>query len=404
MNSLLGKRILLGVSGGIAAYKSADLVRKLRERGADVRVVMTRSACEFITPLTMQAVSGKPVHVELLDYKAEGAMGHIDLARWADVILVAPASANFMSRVAQGQADDLLSTLCLAASVPVMLAPAMNQQMWLNPATQRNVALLKDYQVTLLGPGAGDQACGETGPGRMLEPLELIDALARSFLSDRMSGLKLVITAGPTREAIDPVRYISNRSSGRMGYAVARAASEAGGHVVLVSGPTAIDPPEQVRHCPVVTAAEMHNSVMAEIDDAAIFIAAAAVADYCCNQAADKKIKKDNNELELLLKKTPDILSAVANRKLPPFTVGFAAETHSMSDYAQQKLINKKLDMIAANQVGENQGFDTEDNELEVFWSGGGVRLERAPKEKLARQLIHLIANRYREKNTAQAH
>ncbi len=404
MNTLQGKRILLGISGGIAAYKSADLTRRLREHGASVRVVMTRSACEFITPLTMQALSGQPVHVELLDYKTEGAMGHIDLARWADVILVAPASANFMARLAHGQADDLLSTLCLASSVSITLAPAMNQQMWQNPATQANVTLLRDRGVTLLGPATGGQACGETGPGRMLEPLELVDALARGFISDRLSGLKLVITAGPTREAIDPVRYISNRSSGRMGYAVARAAAEAGGNVVLVSGPTQLHQPERIRCQPVTTAAEMHDAVMREIEDAEIFIAAAAVADYRCSQAAIQKIKKDNDELTLLLEKNPDILAAVAARKLPPFTVGFAAETENLLNYAQQKLFNKKLDMIAANQVGMNQGFDTEDNELQVIWSGGSIKLERAPKDRLARQLIRLIADRYHEKNTTQTH
>ena len=404
MNTLQGKRILLGISGGIAAYKSADLTRRLRERGASVRIVMTRSACEFITPLTMQALSGHPVHVELLDYKTEGAMGHIDLARWADVVLVAPASANFMARLAHGQADDLLSTLCLAASVPVMLAPAMNQQMWRNPATRDNAAQLQNHGVTLLGPGTGEQACGETGAGRMLEPLELVEALARGFISDRLSGLKLVITAGPTREAIDPVRYISNRSSGRMGYAVACAAAEAGGNVVLVSGPTQLQLPERIHCLPVDTAAEMHAAVMAEIVDAEIFIGAAAVADYRCSQAANQKIKKQNQELTLLLEKNPDILAAVASRRLPPFTVGFAAETDNLLDHAQQKLINKKLDMIAANLVAENLGFDTEDNELQVIWSGGSTRLERAPKEKLARQLVRLIADRYHEKNTTQTH
>lgn len=404
MTNLKHKRILLGVTGGIAAYKSADLVRRLREQGADIRVVMTRSACEFITPLTMQALSGRPVHTELLDYSAEAAMGHIELARWSDVILIAPASANFMARLAHGQADDLLSTLCLAASVPQLLAPAMNQQMWLNPATQDNAHLLTSRGITLLGPADGNQACGETGPGRMLEPVDLIRHLNDVFQTKLLTAKKLVITAGPTREAIDPVRFISNRSSGRMGYAVARAAVEAGAEVVLISGPTSLELPDRVFCQHVVTARQMHDAVMNEIGDADIFIGAAAVADYCCSTIADQKIKKTDSFITLTLEKTPDILGEVASLPSPLFTVGFAAETEALLENARKKLINKKLDMIAANLVGDNKGFESEDNELQIIWKDGNIKLDHAPKEKLARNLVAIIAKRIHEKNSAQTH
>ena len=404
MNNLKHKRILLGITGGIAAYKSADLVRRLREQGADVRVVMTRSACEFITPLTMQALSGKPVHTELLDHSAEAAMGHIELARWSDVILVAPASANFMARLAHGQADDLLSTLCLAASVPMLLAPAMNQQMWLNPATQDNAQLLTSRGITLLGPADGSQACGETGPGRMLEPAELIKHMSNVFQTNLLTAKKLVITAGPTREDIDPVRFISNRSSGRMGYAVAQAALEAGAEVVLISGPSSIEFPERAICQHVVTAQQMHNAVMSEISNADIFIGAAAVADYRCNTVSAQKIKKSDSLITLTLEKTPDILGEVAGLMPSPFTVGFAAETEMLLENARKKLINKKVDMIAANLVGENKGFETEENELQIIWKDGNIKLDLAPKEKLARDLIAIIAKRFHEKNPAQTH
>lgn len=404
MNNLKHKRILLGVTGGIAAYKSADLVRRLREQGADVRVVMTRSACEFITPLTMQALSGKPVHTELLDHSAEAAMGHIELARWSDVILVAPASANFMARLAHGQADDLLSTLCLAASVPLLLAPAMNQQMWLNQATQDNAILLGSRGIHLLGPAAGSQACGETGPGRMLEPTDLIRYLNNVFQTNLLTARKLVITAGPTREEIDPVRFISNRSSGRMGYAVAQAAVEAGAEVVLISGPASIEYPDRVFFQRVMTAQQMHDAVMNEIRDADIFIGAAAVADYRCSAVANQKIKKSDSSITLTLEKTPDILGEVASLKPSPFTVGFAAETETLLENARKKLVNKKLDMIAANLVGENRGFETEENELQIIWKDGNIKLDLAPKEKLARDLIAIIAKRFHEKNPAQTH
>jgi len=395
---------LLGVTGGIAAYKSADLVRRLRERGAEVQVVMTRSACEFVTPLTFQALSGRPVHTRLLDHDAEAGMGHISLARWSDVILIAPASANFLARLAHGLADDLLSTLCLAADVPLLVAPAMNQQMWRAAATGENVRTLAGRGVTILGPGTGDQACGETGPGRMLEPVELVAAVEAQFHSDLLAGMKILVTAGPTREAIDPVRYISNRSSGRMGYAVARAAQEAGADVTLVSGPVALPAPDRVLRISVDTAEEMYREAMAGAVATDIFIAAAAVADYRCVRIADNKIKKQAAALSLELEKNPDILARVAGLSPPPFTVGFAAETEALEANARDKLKNKKLDMIAANRVGPGLGFDAEDNALDVYWQGGSQALEVMNKEKLARRLIRLVAKQYYAKHSDQAH
>jgi phosphopantothenoylcysteine decarboxylase/phosphopantothenate--cysteine ligase len=428
MNNLTNKRILLGVTGGIAAYKSAELVRRLREQGAEVRVVMTRGACEFITPLTMQALSGREVHTELLDHVTEsgqgGGMGHIELARWSDVVLIAPGSANFIARLAHGLADDLLSTLCLATTAPVVIAPAMNQQMWINIATQENIATLVQREIKIVGPAEGSQACGEIGPGRMLEPEQLILEASQIFSTGLLADLKIVVTAGPTREAIDPVRYITNHSSGRMGYAVARAAAEAGANVTLISGPVNIEPPHQVRHISVDTAEQMRDVVMSDIIESDIFVAAAAVADYRCADVAEQKIKKKSEDLSLLLRKNPDILAEVASLPRAPFTVGFAAETENLLDNARAKLQTKKLDMIAANQVGEGLGFNVDENELQVFWQAGNQdqkdqtrenqiikhqTLERAPKEKLARQLIKVIANHYYEKkstqnNTTQVH
>lgn len=395
MGILTNRRIVLGVTGGIAAYKSAELVRRLHDRGVTARVVMTRSAREFITPLTLQALSGQPVHTDLLDPGQEAAMGHIELARWSDAVLVAPASANFLARLAAGLADDLLATLCLAADVPLLVAPAMNQQMWRNAATEANVKILAGRGVRLLGPAEGDQACGEVGPGRMLEPAQLIDALEGVFRTDRLSGVNVLVTAGPTREAIDPVRYISNRSSGRMGYAIARAAQEAGAAVTLVSGPVALTPPERVRCIQVQTARQMHDAVLADAQTAQIFIAAAAVSDYRCSEVAEQKIKKSRSSLSLKLEENPDILGEVARLLHPPFTVGFAAETESLRENALEKLTDKRLDMIAANRVGEGLGFECEENALEVFWNGGAASLERAPKEKLARRLVQLVADRF---------
>ncbi len=407
MNNLNNKRILLGMTGGIAAYKSAELARRLRDQGAEVRVVMTRGACEFITPLTMQAVSGNAVHTELLDHAAESGMSHIELARWCDVVLVAPASANFIARLAQGMADDLLSTLCLATNSPIAVAPAMNQQMWNNAATQSNIATLTQRGIHILGPGEGDQACGDVGPGRMLEPDQLIQATGQIFATGLLANLNIMVTAGPTREAIDPVRYITNHSSGRMGYAVARAAAEAGANVILVSGPVSIEVPQQVHHIRVDTAAQMRDAVMSGITDTKIFVAAAAVADYRCADIAEQKIKKKTDHLSLILQKNPDILAEVAGLSAAPFTVGFAAETENLLDNARIKLENKKLDMIAANQVGEGLGFDVEENALQIFWGidKQGLQqrtLERASKEKLARQLIEIIAINYYEKSATK--
>ena len=404
MYQLAGKRILLGVTGGIAAYKSAVLLRLLRTHGADVRVVMTQGAREFVTPLTFQALSGKPVHTELLDLEAESAMGHIELARWADLILIAPASANFIARFSNGFADDLLSTLCLATNAPVLLAPAMNQQMWLNSATQENIEKLKARGVGILGPAEGEQACGENGPGRMLEAEEIALMTARSFETNILSGSRVLVTAGPTREAIDPVRYISNRSSGKMGYAVATAAIEAGAEVSLVSGPVNLAEPQRVKLTKVTSAMEMHNAVMKQISDIDIFISAAAVADYSLENIAQQKIKKSEDSFQLQLKKNPDILAAVSALQNAPFSVGFAAETENLENNAQTKLQSKKLDMIAANQVGENQGFDVDTNALTIYWKTGKKHFDLAPKSRLAKNLINLIADQYNEKNTNKTH
>jgi len=388
-------RILLGVTGGIAAYKSAELVRRLRDRGAEVQVVMTAGARQFITPLTFQALTGRPVRTDLWDEAAEAAMGHIELARWADRVLVAPASADFLARLAHGLADDLLTTLCLATDAPLSVAPAMNRLMWANAATQANVALLRSRGVAVLGPAEGDQACGETGPGRMLEPAELMDALAPQGATKRvLAGLKVMITAGPTRERIDPVRFITNRSSGKMGFAVAEAAREAGAEVVLVSGPVNVATPPGVRRVDVETAEQMMNAVNQHVADTDIFIAAAAVSDYRPVQCASEKIKKTSDSLTLALSRTTDILATVAARAPRPFVVGFAAETQNVERNALAKLEGKRLDMIAANQVGDNLAFDCEDNALTVYWPGGKQDLGRAPKRQLAAALVSLIAER----------
>jgi len=388
-------RILLGVTGGIAAYKSAELVRRLRDRGAEVLVVMTAGARQFVTPLTFQALSGRPVRTDLWDDAAEAAMGHIELARWADQVLIAPASADFLARLANGLADDLLTTLCLATDAPLSVAPAMNRLMWANAATQANVALLRSRGVTVLGPAEGDQACGETGPGRMLEPAEILDALAPQGAANRaLAGLKVMITAGPTRERIDPVRFITNRSSGKMGFAVAEAAREAGAEVVLVSGPVNVATPPGVRRVDVETAEQMMNAVDEHVADTDIFIAAAAVSDYRPVQCASEKIKKTSDSLTLALSRTTDILATVAARAPRPFVVGFAAETQNVERNALAKLEGKRLDMIAANQVGDNLAFDCEDNALTVYWPGGKQDLGRASKRRLAAALVSLIAER----------
>ncbi|HZC02995.1 MAG TPA: bifunctional phosphopantothenoylcysteine decarboxylase/phosphopantothenate--cysteine ligase CoaBC [Gammaproteobacteria bacterium] len=400
MNTLANKHILIGVTGGIAAYKSAELVRRLREREVNVKVVMTRSACAFIGPLTMQALSDQPVHIELLDPGTESVMGHIELARWCDAVLVAPASADFLAKLAHGLADDLLSTLCLATTAPIIVAPAMNQQMWQAQATQSNRAVLESRGVRFFGPAEGGQACGEVGPGRMLEPAAIIEALARLFHPGTLTGVRILVTAGPTREVIDPVRFISNRSSGRMGYAIAQAAIEAGAKVILVSGPVALAAPQGLERIWVETAGEMLEAVMARIHDCDIFVAAAAIADYRCQEPATQKLKKTAVSITLSLERTPDILAQVASRPRPPFTVGFSAETENLEKNALDKLVRKSLDMIVANEVGRpGVGFESDENALSVFWKGGKRELSRALKAQLARDLIEIIAQRYRERD-----
>lgn len=399
------RRILLGVTGGIAAYKSPELVRRLVDSGAEVQVVMTRAACEFVSPRTFQAVSSRRVRNDLWDEAAEAAMGHIELARWADLVVVAPATANFMASLAVGRADDLLSTLCLATEAPVVLAPAMNRAMWAHPAVQANRELLESRAVRLLGPAEGDQACGEVGLGRMLEPGDIVAALAdlapATLVAGRLAGLKTVVTAGPTREPIDPVRYITNRSSGKMGYAIARAVREAGADVVLVSGPVNLPPPPGVKRIDVETAEEMFSAVQAEIAAAAIFIGCAAVSDYRPVNVAGEKIKRTSDSMSLDLVRSPDTLASVAARAAPPFTVGFAAETRDVVKHAQAKLANKKLDMIAANRVGPGCGFDEETNSLQVFWVGGGTEIGESSKAVVARQLVAIVAERYWMKQSA---
>ena len=417
LQALAKKRILLGVTGGIAAYKSADLVRRLREAGAEVRVVMTPAATAFVGPLTFQAVSGQAVHTEMLDVNAEAGMGHIELARWADLVLVAPATADFLARLAHGLANDLLSALCLATDRPIAVAPAMNRQMWQNAATQDNCRLLARRGVKVWGPGVGEQACGEIGAGRMLEPVELCAAVI-DFLAGRsvtlesaaneqfasplaphdLQGLTVLLTAGPTREALDPVRFISNRSTGRMGFAVAEAAALAGARVTLVSGPVSLKTPPGVERIDVESAIDMHAAVMERARQADIFIATAAVADYRAAQLADRKIKKSSESLTLELVRNPDILAEVAAlRSHRPFVVGFAAETHDVVPYAEDKRRRKNLDLIAANQVGmAGSGFESEQNALHVLWEGGEQVLPLADKTVLGQQLVALITRRYR--------
>lgn len=399
-----GRRILLGVTGGIAAYKSAELVRRLRERGAEVQVVMSAAAREFVGAATFQALSGRAVRQDLWDPAAEAAMGHIELARWADLVLIAPASADFLARLAGGVADDLLTTLCLATEAPLAVAPAMNRVMWANAATQANVATLGTRQVQLWGPAEGEQACGEVGPGRMLEPADLADRVAALLgVGGPLAGRRVLLTAGPTRERIDPVRFISNRSSGKMGFAVAQAARLAGADVTLVTGPVALATPAGVRRIDVESAAEMLAAVLAEVGAADIFISTAAVADYRPTQAADQKIKKTSDRLDLAMERTVDILGTVAQRGRRPFVVGFAAETESVEHHARAKLLKKNLDMIAANEVGDRKVFEQDHNSLIVLWRGGRRELAHGTKQDLARSLIDLIVQRYSEYCVAAA-
>ena len=403
MGSPAPHRVLLGVTGGIAAYKSAELVRRLRDRDVDVQVVMTAGAREFVTPMTFQALSGHPVRSDLWDPAAEAAMGHIELARWPDRILIAPATADFLARLAHGLADDLLTTLCLATDRPIAVAPAMNRLMWANAATQDNIALLASRGVRVLGPAEGDQACGEVGAGRMLEPLDLVEEILLLAPGDgALAGRKVLITAGPTRERIDPVRFITNRSSGKMGFAVAQAARDAGAaEVVIISGPVNVATPRGVRRVNVETAEQMMAAVNANLAGTDIFIAAAAVSDYRPLQVATEKIKKTSDSLVLPLSRTTDILASVAAGTPRPFVVGFAAETQNVERNALAKLEGKNLDLIAANQVGENLGFDQDDNALTVYWKGGKRELSLCSKSQLAGQLVALIAEHYARRDRA---
>lgn len=394
MQDLATKRIVVGVTGGIAAYKTPDLVRRLTDAGAEVRVVMTNNAKRFVAPLTFQAVSGRPVHHQWLDADSESGMGHIDLARWADLVVVAPATASVMAKLAHGMADDLLTTLCITTEAPLAVAPAMNQQMWAAAATRANAAILEERGVAILGPGEGDQACGETGPGRMLEPAALLEEIRGLFGSGALAGKRVVITAGPTWEAIDPVRGITNHSSGKMGYAVARAAAEAGARVILVSGPTGLAAPPGVETIPVTSAQQMHDAALSACAEASVFIGVAAVADYRPDHTEAQKIKKSGERMQINLVRNPDILADVAAMPARPFTVGFAAETEKVEQHAREKLLKKNVDLIAANDVSGDAGFGSEDNNLMLIDREGVHRLGRAPKSELARRLIQHIADR----------
>jgi len=393
--ALADLRVLLGVSGGIAAYKAAELTRRLRDAGAEVRVVLTENAARFVAPLTFQALSGQPVRTGLWDEAAEAAMGHIELARWAQRILIVPASADLIARLAHGFADDLLTTLCLASSAPVAIAPAMNQQMWAHPATQDNIATLGARGVVVLGPAAGSQACGEFGPGRLLEADAIIAEVAALHGPKLLSGLNVLVSAGPTHEDIDPVRFIGNRSSGRMGFAVARAAAEQGAQVRLVAGPVHLPTPAGVERNDVRSARDMRAAVMQHIPQSDIFISAAAVGDYRPGETATHKIKKQGSSLTLTLNENPDILAEIGALKRRPMLVGFAAETDNLEKYARAKLARKNLDLIAANSVDNGAGFDCADNELLLFWPGGSEHLGRDDKQVIARRLIARVAERF---------
>lgn len=417
MKILQGKKILLGLSGGIAAYKAPELVRRLKDHGADIRVVMTEGAKAFITPLTLQAVSANAVSDSLLDTQAELAMGHIELAKWADFILIAPATADIIAKIAVGMANDLLTTLCLATSAPIAIAPAMNQQMWHNKATQNNIDTLAGWGYSIFGPGAGEQACGDIGLGRMLDVPELVDLVRQQISTNEkisvlkrasviessikekiLSGQKWLITAGPTREAIDPVRYISNHSSGKMGYAIASAAQQLGAEVTIVSGPVTLATPEGCEKIAVTSAIDMHKNAMDLASTAHVFVACAAVADYRIAAVASEKIKKSNDTMQLNLVKNPDIVADVAAMNDKPFTVGFAAETQDVEHYARDKLKRKNLDMIAANNVAaQGQGFNSDDNALTVFTATDEKLLPLTSKHKLAEQLVEYIGQKFKK-------
>ncbi len=393
MAHLFNRNVLLGVSGGIAAYKSAELVRELQKRGAQVRVIMTHGAQEFITPLTLQALSGNPVHTQLLDEAAELGMGHIELARWADLLLIAPATADLIARLSNGRADDLLTTVALATAAPLMLAPAMNQQMWKSQATTANIHVLLERGVRMVGPAEGLQACGDVGTGRMETPATIADAAGELFSTGELVGKRVVITAGPTREALDPVRYISNNSSGKMGYALAQAAVDAGATTTLISGPVNLAAPDYTRVLDVLSADEMLEQCLMLLPECDIFIACAAVADYRPATVQDQKIKKGPQEITLQLVRTPDIVAIVAANEHRPYTVGFAAETNDVLAYAREKMQRKGLDMIIANDVADPSiGFSSNDNAVTAVWRDGEQILARASKSIIARQIVHLIA------------
>ena len=395
MESLINKNILLGVTGGIAAYKSAEIVRVLKKAGSSVRVVMTQSAQEFITPLTLQALSGNPVSTDLLDVEAEAAMGHIELARWADAILIAPATANTIARLSSGRADDLLSSITLAFDGPIGLAPAMNQAMWKDERTQSNIKNLERKEFSLYGPGSGEQACGDVGLGRMLEPSEIVELFASLFEAGSLSNKSVLITAGPTQEPIDPVRYVTNRSSGKMGYALAEAAVEAGAQVTLVSGPVNIKPPASCNLVPVETAQEMYDAVMHHVRGKDVYIGTAAVADYSPSKVESSKIKKKGNNEALILKmkENQDILKTISDMKDRPYMVGFAAETEDLLKNARKKLEKKKIDLIIANDVSDKSiGFDSEENEVTLITNSEEVLLDRSSKKKIAKRIVEFIS------------
>jgi phosphopantothenoylcysteine decarboxylase/phosphopantothenate--cysteine ligase len=396
VTDLQGQHVVLGVTGGIAAYKSPDLVRRLREQGAEVTVIMTASAERLVSPTVFQAVSGEPVRGDLWDEKAESAMGHIELARWADLILIAPATANLMAQLAGGSAENLLTTVCLASDAPVVLAPAMNQAMWRNASTQANRKKLEDRNVRFIGPEEGEQACGDEGPGRMTEPVDIVARLGMGKVAGILRGLQVMVTAGPTREAIDPVRFVSNKSSGKMGFAIARAAADAGALVTLIAGPVSLTTPKGVERVDVESATDMYDAAMDRISGTDIYIGAAAISDYRPAQVVAKKIKKTADTFSLEMVKSPDLLAAVAALDNGPFTVGFAAETDELEKHALAKLEAKRLDMIVANLVGDGVGFDRDDNSAVIMWEGSRQAVPNMAKTELARQLVAMIASRYR--------
>ncbi|OAT28401.1 phosphopantothenoylcysteine decarboxylase/phosphopantothenoylcysteine synthetase [Buttiauxella brennerae ATCC 51605] len=402
MMGLSGKKIVLGVSGGIAAYKTPELVRRLRERGAEVRVVMTEAAKAFITPLSLQAVSGYPVSDSLLDPAAEAAMGHIELGKWADLVILAPATADLIARIAAGMANDLVSTICLATPAPVAVLPAMNQQMYRAIATQHNLEVLSSRGLLMWGPDSGSQACGDVGPGRMLDPLTIVEMAVQHFsVIKDLQHLNVMITAGPTRERLDPVRYITNDSSGKMGYAIAAAAAARGANVTLISGPVSLPTPPWVNRIDVTTALEMEAAVQQHVQEQHIFVGCAAVADYRAAAVAGEKIKKQGDEITIKMIKNPDIVAGVAALLAHrPYVVGFAAETNNVEEYARQKRVSKNLDLICANDVSQaGQGFNSENNALHLFWQDGDKVLPLERKELLGHLLLNEIVTRYDEKN-----